>query len=98
MTNTLPASCPTGGGAAALCPPIDKPPDAIRPALLTAAQAAELVGIKARTLAEWVRKGLAPAPLKIGTQLKQATSRFRTADLLAWVDGGCLPVLGRAMP
>ena len=68
----------------------------ITPELLTERQAAELCAIGSRTLWRWSRSGLAPAPLKIGIG-PRASIRYARAALMAWIQGGCKPVDGRAV-
>jgi len=66
----------------------------ITPELLTAAQAAKLAGCGQRTWWRWSRSGLAPAPIKIGLGTRPAV-RYRRAELLQWIQGGCKPVDGK---
>ena len=61
--------------------------ETIVPELLTTKQAAAFVGLGERTLWRHSHSGLAPAPLKIG-----GAARYRRADLVAWIAGGCEPV------
>jgi len=67
----------------------------IQPELLTCKEAARLVGCGERTWWRWTRCGLAPAPLKIGIGPRAAV-RYRKADIIGWINGGCKPVDGRA--
>lgn len=50
--------------------------------LLTKADVAELLGVKARTIDEWVQKGKIPS-LKVGR-----ATRFRRAEIEAWLEQG----------
>ncbi len=59
-----------------------------QPLLLTARQAAALLAIGTSTLHRLVARGVAPAPVKVG-----GATRWRRADLLAWLAAGC-PDLG----
>ncbi len=68
---------------------------AIVPELLTTAEAARLASVGERTWWRWTRCGLAPAPLKIGIGPRAAV-RYRKADIIGWINGGCKPVDGRA--
>lgn len=63
------------------------------PELLTAAQAAHMCGVSARTLSRWAQSGTAPPPRKIGLG-KQGTSRYVRADLMRWIADGCPRVNG----
>ena len=63
------------------------------PALITEAQAAELVGIKPRTWRRMSRSGVAPAPVKLGKG-ERPMIRFRTSELKAWLEAGCPLVEG----
>ena len=60
----------------------------ILPELLTAPQAAELLGIGQRTLSRWSSEGKAPQPLKL-TPGQRGALRYRRADLAAWIAAGC---------
>jgi len=62
----------------------------ITPELLTEKQSAAMCGCGRRTWWRWTRSGLAPPPIKIGIGPRAAV-RFRRADLVAWIDGGCRP-------
>ena len=66
----------------------------ITPELLTTAEAARLANVGERTWWRWSRSGIAPPPLKIGRG-KQGAVRFRRADIMAWIDGGCPRCDGR---
>jgi predicted DNA-binding transcriptional regulator AlpA len=66
----------------------------VQPELLTSKQSAELANVGERTWWRWTRCGLAPAPVKIGIGPRAAV-RYRRADIMAWIDGGCRPVDGR---
>ena len=61
---------------------------AIVPELLSTRQAAEVCGCGERTFWRWSRCGIAPSPIKIGNG-KQGASRFRRAEILAWIEAGC---------
>ena len=50
---------------------------------------------KRKNLLEGTRSGLAPAPVKIGIGPRPAV-RFKRSEILAWIEGGCKPVHGRA--
>ena len=67
----------------------------ITPELLTERQAAELLGMGARTLWRYSRSGICPAPIKIGIGPRPAV-RYRRSELLAWVQDGCPRCDGRA--
>jgi len=69
----------------------------ITPELLTTRQAAELAGVGERTWWAWSRSGLAPRPLQIGYGTRPAV-RYRRADIMAWIAGGCRRVDGRDTP
>jgi len=60
----------------------------VTPELLTAPQAAELLSVGQRTLTRWSAEGRAPQPVKI-VPGRRGTSRYRRADLEAWVSSGC---------
>jgi predicted DNA-binding transcriptional regulator AlpA len=66
----------------------------ITPELLTERQAAELLGMGSRTLWRHSRSGTCPAPVKIGRGTRPAV-RYRRAELLQWIQGGCKPVDGK---
>ena len=55
-------------------------PDADRPVLLTAREAAQLLGLRESTLRDHTRRGRVPH-VRIGRLL-----RYREGDLLAWLD------------
>lgn len=59
-------------------------PETIVPELLTAAEAARLLGIGERSFWRHSRSGIAPGPVKIG-----GTVRYRRSELLAWITAGC---------
>jgi predicted DNA-binding transcriptional regulator AlpA len=65
--------------------------ETIVPELLTTKEAARLCGMGERTFWRHSRSGAAPAPLKIGGAV-----RYRRAELLEWIAGGCLPIDGSA--
>jgi excisionase family DNA binding protein len=65
----------------------------IVPELLTERQAAELLGIGARTLWRWSRSGVCPAPRKLGLGPRAAV-RFSRSELLQWIEAGCPKVHG----
>lgn len=56
----------------------------LAPELLTTAQAAKLCGVGERTFARYASRGDAPPPVKI-----VGSTRYRRADLLAWIAAGC---------
>jgi excisionase family DNA binding protein len=60
--------------------------DADHPVLLTAREAAQLLGLRESTLRDHTRRGLVPH-VRIGRLL-----RYRERDLLAWLDGLRQPV------
>ena len=66
----------------------------ITPELLTAPQAADYLGIGARTLSRWSSEGKAPTPLKL-TPGRRGTLRYRRADLAAWIAAGCPDLRGQ---
>lgn len=99
MTPSIPTTPTHGGrttttpnGIANVAPGSNAP--GITPELLTTKQAAELAAVGERTWWRWSRCGLAPAPVKIGIGPRAAV-RYRRADIMAWIDGGCKPVDGR---
>ena len=59
---------------------------AIVPELLTLGQAAAMCSMGERTFWRHSHSGLAPRPVKIS-----GSSRYRRADLLAWIQSGCKP-------
>lgn len=65
----------------------DSSTSAIVPELLTTCEAARLTGMGERTIWRHSRSGLAPAPIRIGGLI-----RYRRAELLDWIAGGCRPV------
>lgn len=87
--------CSNGGGASVRLQAPAGQDDHIVPALLTTAQAAKLAGVGERTWWRWTRSGLAPRPIKIGLGPRAAV-RYRRADVLAWIEGGCKPLEGWA--
>jgi excisionase family DNA binding protein len=54
------------------------------PLLLTARQAAALCSISLRTWRTWDAAGRIPAPMRMGH-----STRWRTAELRAWIAAGC---------
>jgi len=64
--------------------------DTILPELLTGKQAAHLLGLGERTLWRYARSGVCPPPVKLGDS-KNAPVRYRRAELLEWIKGGCTP-------
>ena len=67
----------------------------VLPVLITETQAAELVGIKARTWRRMTRSGIAPAPIKLGKG-ERPMIRFRRDELLDWIKAGC-PMVDQSM-
>ena len=67
--------------------------ETIVPELLTLRQAAELCGVSERTLWNWARSGISPAPIKFGGS-KQNTVRYSRAAYMEWLAGDCKPVNG----
>lgn len=65
-----------------------QPEASITPELLTTKQAANLTGVGERTLWRWSRCGIAPPPMKLGNG-KNGATRYRRADLMAWIENGC---------
>ena len=62
--------------------------ETMMPELLTLKQAADLCGVSERTLWDWARTDIAPAPLKIG----KGIVRYARAAYLAWINDGCQPI------
>lgn len=83
----------TGNGVGHVAPGTSD--SGVAPELLTTRQASELANVGERTWWRWSRCGLAPPPVKIGIGPRAAV-RYRRSELLAWIDGGCKPVDGRA--
>ncbi len=59
------------------------------PMLMTLKQAAKWVGLGPRTLYRFSKSGRAPMPIKLTPGSKSGCSRYRLADLEAWVEQGC---------
>jgi predicted DNA-binding transcriptional regulator AlpA len=59
----------------------------VQPALLDLTGAAALCSLSVPAFRRLYRSRSIPAPLRLGRKL-----RWRTADLLAWIDGGCRAV------
>jgi excisionase family DNA binding protein len=55
------------------------------PALLDVKQVAQLLGVSASTVPNWVDEGAMPAPVRIGRRL----TRWNAAKLQRWIDAGC---------
>lgn len=62
-------------------------------ALLNDVEAAAALGISRSMFRKQVSRGLAPKPLKIGR-----CSRWRAAELAAWIRAGCPPMNSWAWP
>ncbi len=66
------------------------------PLLLTAEQAAGLLGVSPKTLRRYADAGLAPAPIKL-VPAKTGASRYRRDEIVEWVRNGLPPVKGRVL-
>lgn len=55
-------------------------------ALLTAEEVAAMLSVSVRQVYRLDERGILPAKLKVGGSV-----RWREADLLEWVAGGCIP-------
>ncbi len=55
--------------------------------LLDVVSVAELCGCSARTVRRLADAGRMPKPLRLGSLV-----RWRRADVMAWIDGGCPPI------
>ncbi|MBN2024920.1 MAG: helix-turn-helix domain-containing protein [Pirellulales bacterium] len=58
--------------------------------LLTLKEAAALSGVSDRTLWEWARRGICPAPIRIG----RAVVRYSRRAYEEWIAAGCPRVDG----
>ena len=63
----------------------------IVPELLTLKQAADLCNVSERTLWNWARAGISPAPIKFGRSRANAV-RYSRAAYMAWIADGCKPM------
>lgn len=61
----------------------------LAPLLLRPDEAAQMLGVSRATLWRWSADGKLPAPVRVG-----AVTRWRSADLAAWVATGCVPLDG----
>lgn len=61
------------------------------PALMTYEETAKAVGISRRQIQRMVGSGSFPAPKKFGKG-QSALTRFRKADVVKWINGGCRKV------
>lgn len=80
MSDILPLRSP---GSVAADPPADAAGPA--PILVSARQAAALLGIGLRTLRTWDAAGRLPEPVR----LSPGCVRWRLAELREWADAGC---------
>ncbi len=62
----------------------------ITPELLDAEESATLAGMGKRTWWRYVASGRAPQPVRMSG--RGGLVRWRRAELLAWIEGGCKPV------
>ncbi len=59
--------------------------------LLTTEEVARLAKVSPRTVTRWAEAGRIPKPIKI-VPGQRGSVRWRRADLMDWIDGGCSPV------
>ena len=52
--------------------------------LVSVESVAKMLAVSPRTLWRWNSAGKVPAPVKVG-----GTTRWRLADVLRWINGGC---------